>query len=119
MDTYAGLQGRAHYFRDRLMDLLYEEVSDGRRVAGFAATAKSTTLLNWCGIGPSTVSHVVDTTPHKIGRFTPGTHIPIVGPGDIPDPDTYLLLAWNYLSRLRKDPFPGRWLVPIPQPTIL
>jgi methylation protein EvaC len=87
-------------------------------VAGWAASAKSATLLNWCGIGPDLVQYVVDTTPAKFGRYTPGTHIPIVGP-DAPDPDTFLLLAHNYVARIRHDPFKGRWLVPIPYPVVL
>ncbi len=124
MITYDGLQVRAEYLRTRLLEMLHDEVDAGRRVAGFAASAKSTTLLNWCGIGQDAgysnlLSHVVDTTPHKIGKFTPGTHIPIVGPDEQPDPDTYLMLAWNYVGRIRQDPFQGRWLVPIPQPVIL
>jgi len=119
MTVLKGLQLRAEYLRMMLLDLLLVEVDAGRSVAGFGASAKSTTLLNWCGLGPDVISHVVDTTPHKIGRFTPGTNIPIVGPGDHPDPDTYLMLVWNYVSRIRTDPFKGRWLVPIPQPVIL
>ena len=119
MASFAGLQARAEQLRNRLIDLLADEISAGRKVAGFAASAKSTTLLNWCGIRSNVVGHVVDTTPHKIGRYTPGTKIPIVGPGELSDPDTYLLLAWNYVSRIRTDPFKGRWLVPIPQPVIL
>lgn len=123
-ETYAGVQGRAEHLRTVLRDLLHAEAAAGRKVAGYAASAKSATLLNWCGIGPDLLDHVVDTTPHKIGRFTPGTHIPIVGPGDRPVPDTYLLLAWNYLSGVmrRERAFidaGGRFIVPIPQPVIL
>lgn len=111
------LQARADYLRDRLIDALVQEANLGV-VAGWAASAKSATLLNFCGIGPDLVRYIVDTTPAKIGRYAPGTHIPIVGP-DAPDPDTFLLLAHNYISRIRHDPFKGRWLVPIPNPVVL
>jgi novobiocin biosynthesis protein NovU/D-mycarose 3-C-methyltransferase len=122
--AYASVQGRVEMVRARLLDLLDDQRRAGRKVYGYAASAKSTTLLNFCGIGPSRLDCVVDTTPHKIGRFTPGTHIPIVAPGQRRDPDTYLLLAWNYLPGVlrRERAFldaGGRFVVPIPVPVLL
>jgi novobiocin biosynthesis protein NovU/D-mycarose 3-C-methyltransferase len=122
--TFLSLQGRVEQIRNRLLELLDGQAAHGRKVAGYAASAKSATLLNFCGIGPDRLDHIVDTTPHKIGRYTPGTHIPIVGPGDRPEPDVYLLLAWNYLPGVlrREREFidrGGRFLVPIPYPVLL
>lgn len=143
MAPYAAMQHRAEMLRGRLIDLLDAERTAGRTVAGYAATAKSATLLNWCGIGPDRLAHVEDTTPAKIGRYTPGTNIPIVGPGDRERPDTYLLLAWNYLGDVLRrewgrfqppevieDPAGGpvrlhwprthqRFIVPIPVPVVI
>jgi SAM-dependent methyltransferase len=124
LNTYQGIQGRVDYLRDRLNQLLADELDAGRKVAGYAATAKSATLLNFCGLSPAVIDHIVDMTPQKIGRFTPGSKIPIVAPGDRPEPDTYLLLAWNYLSGVlrRERAFVddgGRFLVPIPYPVLL
>jgi SAM-dependent methyltransferase len=122
--AYSGVQGRVDYCRDRILDALLAEAKQDRSVAGYAASAKSCTLLNYCAVTAGQVPHVVDTTPYKIGRFTPGTHLPIVGPGDRPDPDTYLLLAWNYLPGIlrREAAFAaagGRFLVPTPLPVLL
>lgn len=123
MDAYAGVQGRADHLRRSLLDLLARERAEGRNVAGYAASAKSATLLNWCGIGTNMLDYIVDTTPHKIGRVTPGTHIPVVAPGG-PDPHTFLMLARNYLGGAlrRESAFTlsgGRWIVPIPQPVVI
>jgi SAM-dependent methyltransferase len=122
--TYKSIQARIDYLRNRLIALLATEMVDGRRLAGYGATAKSTTLLNYCGIGPGLLEYVEDTTAHKIGRVTPGTHIPIVAPGDREQPDTYLLLLWNDLAGVlrREREFldgGGRFLVPIPVPVLL
>jgi SAM-dependent methyltransferase len=122
--TFLSLQGRAEHIRTRLLDLLDEQIAAGRKVAGYAASAKSATLLNFCGIGPDRLDHIVDTTPHKIGRYTPGSKIPVTAPGDRAEPDVYLLLAWNYLPGVlrRERGFidrGGRFLVPIPYPLLL
>jgi novobiocin biosynthesis protein NovU/D-mycarose 3-C-methyltransferase len=122
--TFLGLQGRVEHIRTRLLDLLDKQIAAGRKVAGYAASAKSATLLNYCGIGPDRLDHIVDTTPHKIGRYAPGSKIPVTAPGDRAEPDVYLLLAWNYLPGVlrRERGFidrGGQFLVPLPMPVLL
>lgn len=73
---------------EQLVAALTELREQGKRVAGYAATAKSATLLNYCGVGPDLVAEVHDTTPTKQGRLTPGTHIPVTAfPGVDGRPD--------------------------------
>ena len=118
----AGLKGRADWIRHRLLDLLYSLKDQGKLVAGYGAPAKSATLLNFCHIGPDLVQYIVDTTPAKQGRYTPGTNIPIISPeADSRAPDVYLLLTWNYLHGIRRkeNSFMGEWLVPIPLPELI
>jgi methylation protein EvaC len=117
----AGLQGRADWIRYRLLSLLYGLKDQGKLVAGYGAPAKSATLLNFCHIGPDLVQYIVDTTPAKQGRYTPGTNIPIISPAsDSRSPDVYLLLNWNYFYSIRRkeSSFTGEWLVPIPLPEL-
>jgi methylation protein EvaC len=117
----AGLQGRADWIRHRLLRLLYGLKGQGKLVAGYGAPAKSATLLNFCHIGPDLVQYIVDTTPAKQGRYTPGTNIPIISPtSDSRAPDVYLLLNWNYFHSIRRKEasFTGEWLVPIPLPEL-
>jgi hypothetical protein len=122
--TYQSFQGRVNHVRDRIVEMVDEQIAAGRKVAGYAASAKSATLLNFCGLGPDRVDHIVDTTPVKIGRFTPGSKIPITSPGERPEPDVYLVLAWNYLPGIlrRETAYTasgGRFLAPIPTPVLL
>jgi novobiocin biosynthesis protein NovU/D-mycarose 3-C-methyltransferase len=120
--AYNLLQVRANRVRDQLLTLL-----DGRmgRVAGYAASAKGTTLLNFCGIDQGMLAYVVDETPAKIGKVMPGTSIPITGHlTDWWEPDAYLLLARNYLGPVlrREHEFlnnGGRFIVPIPTPVVI
>jgi hypothetical protein len=119
--TYEAMQSRVDYCHGRLLDLLDEQQEAGRTIAGYGASAKSCTMLNYCDITPQIVSHIVDKTPAKIGRYTPGTHIPIVAPGEQPHPDVYLHCAWNYLGWSLRNPdgFGGEWIVPVPFPVLL
>lgn len=123
--SYLGVQARADVLRDRLLDLVTAEAAAGRRVVGVAASAKSCTLLNWCGIGPGLVEQVHDFTPGKAGRWTPGTGIPITTDPLPPGRDTTaLVLAHNYLPGIlrREAGFlseGGRFVVPIPQPVVI
>ena len=116
-----GMQGRANRVRARLRDLLTEAHRLDKRVAGYGASAKSTTLMNFCDITPDLVQYFVDTTPMKHGRYTPGTGIPIIDPrADSRAPDVYLLGVWNYAGPvMRREQFQGQWIVPIPLPVML
>ena len=71
--------------------------ASGKTVAGYGAPAKGNTLLNYCGIGPELMAFTVDRSPHKQGRFLPGTRIPILAPERCSRrrPDYVLILPWN------------------------
>lgn len=101
-DTLARFHDRIHEIRAELRSLLEKLRSDGKRVAGYGATAKSATVLNFCGIGPELVPFVCDSTPAKQGRLTPGSHIPVREPAAFrrPYPDYALLFAWNHAEEI-------------------
>lgn len=124
--AYEGMQGRAERIRTRLVDLLTAEQNAGRVVAGYGAPAKATTLLSFCGIDATDVGWVVDTTADKQGRFIAGTGIPIHPRHrrSRSDPDTFLLLSWNYLSPILRQEMRfvedgGRFIVPFPGAMLL
>ena len=81
-----------------LNELLVKLKSEGNLIAGYAATSKSTTVLNYCNIGPEIISFISDSTPEKQGCFTPGKNIPVVSPQVMRDakPDYLVLFAWNH-----------------------
>jgi len=81
-----------------LVDLLNKLKGEGNAIAGYAATSKSTTVLNYCNIGPEIISFISDSTPEKQGRFTPGMYIPVVTPEEMraARPDYLVLFAWNH-----------------------
>jgi SAM-dependent methyltransferase len=112
------------YTVSRLQELLARLKSEGKTIYGYGASAKGNTLLNVAGIGADILDCIVDTTPYKIGKFSPGMHIPVVAPGERPEPDYYLLLVWNYLPGVlaREEAFRaggGHFILPIPTPLIV
>lgn len=77
---------------------------NGKSICGYAASAKSTTALNYCGIDHNYIDFVVDSTKEKIGKFTPGTHIPIKSPNFFKKnyPDIAILNSWNHKKEILK-----------------
>ena len=84
-----------------------------KSIAGYAATSKSTTVLNFCGIDFNTIEYICDTTKEKIGKYSPGMHIPIVDMGYFYEnqPDSIYLFAWNHKEEILKkeNKFKGEW----------
>lgn len=103
-------------FRNGLLELKKK----GCRIAGYGASAKGNTLLNSAGINTDIVDYIIDSTPEKIGKFSPGTGLAIKHPQELQKhpPDYLLILAWNFKDTLMQNArhlgFKGEFIVPIP-----
>ena len=84
-----------------------------KSICGYAATSKSTTILNYCKIDSKTIKFICDTTPEKIGKFSPGMHIPVVDMKYFKNniTDAIYLFAWNHKEEILKKEtnFKGDW----------
>lgn len=100
--TYTRFRQNVEKSRDDLMTLLRDLKQQGKRVAAYGATSKSTTVTNYCGITPDLVSYISDTTPIKQGKLSPGAHIPVVPYERFKQdpPDYALLFAWNHAEEI-------------------
>lgn len=112
--------------RKELRFLLADLKSDGKRIAAYGASAKGSTLLNVFGIGREILDFVVDRSDVKQGRYTPGTHLPILPPSALLErmPDVTLLLTWNFADEILAQQAAyraagGKFLVPLPHPTLV
>jgi SAM-dependent methyltransferase len=96
-EFHGGLQARAEHIKDDLLQFLIDSKRAGRRVAAYGAAAKGNTLLNFAGVRPDLLPYVVDASPHKQGRYLPGSRIPVLPPHYLIDdrPDVVLILPWN------------------------
>lgn len=109
-----------------LINLLKSLKSKGKTIAGYGATSKSTTILNYCKIGPDLIDYITDTTPLKQGKLTPGMHIPVVSHEHFltNPPDYSFLFAWNHAEEIMSKEVQytrsgGKWIVHVPEVKIL
>ena len=131
----AGLRDLARYdaFEEQvratkrdLLQFLIGAREEGRRVVGYGAPGKGSTLLNYCGVRADLLEFTVDRSPHKQGRFLPGTRIPICSPDRIREtrPDYVLILPWNLRDEIVEQmayvrEWGGRFVLPVPRVEIL
>lgn len=97
LDFYRGFQQQADAVKHGLLEFLLQQRRAGLRVAAYGAAAKGNTLLNYAGVRADLLPYVVDASPHKQGRFLPGSRIPVVGEARLraEQPDCILILPWN------------------------
>jgi hypothetical protein len=126
IETYTRFEERVRETKRKILEVLIDAKRRGKRIVGYGAPGKGNTLLNYCSIRTDFIDFTVDRNPYKHGRFLPGTHIPIFPPErlDQAKPDYVFILPWNLkdeimaqLSHVRS--WGGRFIVPIPEPTVL
>ena len=123
LEGHAGFASRVASTKRDLLAFLIEEKRRGSRIAGYGAPGKANTLLTYCGIGNDFLDYLVDRNPHKHGRFTPGTHIPIHPPERLAEtkPDVIVILPWNLRNEIAdqlsyaREGWGARLVVPIPE----
>lgn len=122
LDYYCGFQARADQVKRNLLSFLIQQKQAQNKVIAYGAAAKGNTLLNYCGIKKDMILFAVDASPHKQGKFLPGSHIPIVREGEIRNvkPDYVIILPWNIqkeimdqLSYIRE--WNAKFVVPVPE----
>jgi len=88
--------------KNKIVTSLKNIKEKGKKICGYAATSKSTTILNYCNFDKNIFDYICDTTEEKIGKFSPGTHIPIVPISHFHKnlPDVAYLFAWNHKNEI-------------------
>ncbi len=122
--AYRGFFARIQQRKEELMALLRRLKQEGKRIAGFGAPAKATTLMFHFGLGPEVIEYLIDDSPWKQGRYSPGHHLPVVPSTYLYDaahqPDHVVILAWNFAESIMAThqafiDHGGRFIVPLPQ----
>jgi hypothetical protein len=122
MDYYRGFQPLADAIKNDFLAFLIDCKRSGKQVVGYGAAAKGNTLLNYAGVRPDLLSYVVDASPHKQGRYLPGSRIPVVAEARIREshPDFVVILPWNLRNEITAQlayirEWGGQFVTTIPQ----
>jgi SAM-dependent methyltransferase len=125
LDYYADFEEKVRETKRKLLEFLIHAKRAGKTVVGYGAPGKGNTLLNYCGIRTDFLDFTVDRNHHKHGKYTPGTHIPILPPDRIREvrPDFVLILPWNLKTEIMTQlayiqEWGGQFVVPIPEVTV-
>ncbi len=126
LEYYASFTQQVEETKRHLLEFLISAKRAGKTVVGYGAPGKGNTLLNYCGIRTDFLDYTVDRSPHKQGKFLPGTRIPIYHPDRIREtrPDVVLILPWNLRDEIAAQleyvqSWGGQLAIPIPQAQML
>jgi methylation protein EvaC len=124
--TYDVFRKNCEASRDALVRVIESLRDEGKRIVGYGATSKSTTITNYCGLGPSHIEFISDTTPIKQGKLSPGTHIPVKSHESFSSayPDFAVLFAWNHATEIleKEQAFAasgGKWIAFVPRVEVM
>jgi SAM-dependent methyltransferase len=122
VEGHGGFAPAVLKIKSDLLEFLLAAAREGKTVAGYGAPGKGNTLLNHCGIRSDLLAYTVDRSPHKQGKFLPGTHVPIYAPERLAQtqPDYILVLPWNLREEISRQlgyaaSWGARLVFPIPE----
>jgi SAM-dependent methyltransferase len=126
LPTYLAFAESVKETKRGILSFLIEARRAGKRICGYGAPAKGNTLLNYCGVGTDFIEFTVDRNPMKQGTLLPGSRIPVLAPDALLEskPDLVLILPWNLRDEViaqlpQVHAWGGRFVVPIPRPTVI
>jgi SAM-dependent methyltransferase len=102
INFYRGFQEHAEKAKNDFLRFLIDKKNEGKVVVGYGAAAKGNTLLNFAGVKSDLIKYVVDRSPHKQGKYMPGSRIPIVSEDRLVSdkPDFVVILPWNLSAEI-------------------
>lgn len=126
IDVYKKFGEKVKRSKHELVSIFKKIKKNNKKIIGYGATYKSATVLNYCGLKSNFIDYFIDTTITKQGKFTPGTHIPIIKPDETlkDDVDYAFLGAWNFKEEIleKEKKFierGGKFITHVPFPNIL
>jgi len=124
LQVYFDFADKVIHHKIVFIEMIKDLRAQGKRIQALGAPVKGSTIINYCKLTSEDIECGVEINPHKFDTYFPGTKIPVYDQNNTPEPDVYLLLAWNFkeeiLPKLRsfRDQG-GQILVPVPTPILI
>jgi SAM-dependent methyltransferase len=126
-ETFLSFSASVERHRTDLLTLLSGLRSAGHRVAGYGASGRANTIIQYCGLGRQQLEFMVDDAPAKVGMYTPKSHLEIKPRSSLLEddsPDYVLVFAWSFLKEIRERNCDylkrgGKMIVPLPEVRVL
>lgn len=101
-ETYKKFASRIETKKQELMTLLEELRSQGHTIAGYGASGRANTIIQFCGITDKHLDFIIDDAPAKQGLYTPGSHLQIRNNEALENdkPDYIVLFAWAFYKEI-------------------
>lgn len=121
---YDQVDSKVEKFKQEFLNILHSE-KKGQKLIGLGAPARGMVILNHCGLTQNDFDYIIDDTPLKQGKFSPGTHIPVKSWESLNKNEqrTFVLLSWNYkdylISKLKQHVSNSKVIVPFPKIEVL
>jgi 2-polyprenyl-3-methyl-5-hydroxy-6-metoxy-1,4-benzoquinol methylase len=118
--TFLQFNKKIAYIKNKTKIFLNNLKKRNKKIIIYGAAAKGNTFLNYCGINNKLVNFAVDKSKSKIGKFLPGSKIPIYATNKIYSfkPDYIMIMPWNLkdeiIKEVKKEKFIGKFLTFIP-----
>tara|TARA_Y100000590_G_scaffold369342_1_gene430533 strand:- start:2404 stop:3573 length:1170 start_codon:yes stop_codon:yes gene_type:complete len=120
ISTYKKFKKKTVDSKNKLVNFLHKLKKKNKVIVGYGAPAKSTTVLNYCGIDSSIIDKIFDNSETKISKYTPGKSLIYIDNSDnfnLYKSDYCVLFAWNHQKEILKKEkkYNGKWIVPVPE----
>lgn len=122
---YANFRSAAVQMKSDFLSFLVSEKRRGSVIAGYGAAAKGNTLLNFAGVKSDLITIVADRNPAKIGKYLPGSRIPVVSEEALHQlrPNIVVIFPWNLKAEIEKQlsyvrKWDGKFVVAVPELTV-
>jgi methylation protein EvaC len=124
--TFELFSGKVQAHRERLLTVLNSLKKAGHRIAGYGASGRANTLIQFCEISHNHLDYIIDDAPAKTGYYTPGSHFrvcPATVLAETGAPNYLLVFAWSFFQEIQKrnEDFlkrGGRMILPLPEVSI-
>ena len=103
--TYEEFNKKIRKIKLDFLSFLINQKKSNKKICGYGAAAKASTLINYCGIKDDIIETIYDAAKSKQNKFLPGSHIPILHPKNIKKnkPDLIIIFPWNLSAEIIKD----------------